>query len=139
MRDAESILDQLLSGDAGPLTADAVRDLLGLADGDSVATFVTALATGEPVAGIALLDGLEERGRDLRSFTDQAVDALRVALRGSLAGVAGAGSVRGLDTPRLSPPHGASPRSTRRAPLPAASASSWSWRSSRLPLRLHPR
>ena len=46
MRDAESILDQLLSGDAGPLTADAVRDLLGLADGDSVATFVTALRSG---------------------------------------------------------------------------------------------
>jgi DNA polymerase-3 subunit gamma/tau len=104
MRDAESILDQLLSGDAGPLTADAVRDLLGLADGDSVATFVTALATGDPVTGIALLDGLEERGRDLRSFTDQAVDALRAALRGSLAGVAGvagAGSLPGLDTPAL--------------------------------------
>lgn len=101
MRDAESILDQLLSGDAGPLTADAVRDLLGLADGDSVATFVTALAVGDPVTGIALLDGLEERGRDLRSFTDQAVDALRAALRGSLAGVAGAGSVPGLDTPAL--------------------------------------
>ncbi len=101
MRDAESILDQLLSGGAGPLTADAVRDLLGLADGDSVATFVTALATGDPVTGIALLDGLEERGRDLRSFTDQAVDALRAALRGSLAGVAGAGSVPGLDTPTL--------------------------------------
>jgi DNA polymerase-3 subunit gamma/tau len=101
MRDAESILDQLLSGDVGPLTADAVRDLLGLADGDSVATFVTALATGDPVTGIALLDGLEERGRDLRSFTDQAVDALRAALRGSLAGVAGAGSLPGLDTPAL--------------------------------------
>jgi DNA polymerase-3 subunit gamma/tau len=101
MRDAESILDQLLSGDAGPLTADAVRDLLGLADGDSVATFVTALATGDPVTGIALLDGLEERGRDLRSFTDQAVDALRAALRCSLAGVAGTGSLPGLDTPAL--------------------------------------
>ena len=48
MRDAESILDQLLSGGADLLTADAVRDLLGLADGDSVSRFVTALVAARP-------------------------------------------------------------------------------------------
>jgi len=106
MRDAESILDQLLSGGGDLLTADAVRDLLGLADGDSVARFVTALVTGDPVAGIALLDALEDRGRDLRSFTDQATDALRSALRGALAGTPGAGTpgmapLSGLGVPAL--------------------------------------
>ena len=101
MRDAESILDQLLSGGGDLLTADAVRDLLGLADGDSVARFVTALVTGDPVAGIALLDALEDRGRDLRSFTDQAIDALRVALRGALAGTPGANPLSGLGAPAL--------------------------------------
>jgi DNA polymerase-3 subunit gamma/tau len=101
MRDAESILDQLLSGGGDLLTADAVRDLLGLADGDSVARFVTALVTGDPVAGIALLDALEDRGRDLRSFTDQAIDALRAALWGALAGTPGANPLSGLGAPAL--------------------------------------
>ena len=101
MRDAESILDQLLSGGGDLLTADAVRDLLGLADGDSVTSFVTALVTGDPVAGIALLDALEDRGRDLRSFTDQAIDALRAALRGALAGTPGVGPLSGLGAPAL--------------------------------------
>ena len=101
MRDAESILDQLLSGGGDLLTADAVRDLLGLADGDSVARFVTALVTGDPIAGIALLDALEDRGRDLRSFTDQAIDVLRAALRASLAGTPGVAPLSGLGVPAL--------------------------------------
>ncbi len=101
MRDAESILDQLLSAGGDLLTADAVRDLLGLADGDSVARFVTALATGDPVAGIALLDALEDRGRDLRSFTDQAIDALRAALRAALAGTPGVSPLSDLGAPAL--------------------------------------
>jgi DNA polymerase-3 subunit gamma/tau len=80
MRDAESILDQLLSSTTGPIEADAVRDLLGLADAELVDGFVASLATGDAVAGIALLDRLEERGRDLRVFLDQVVDALREQL-----------------------------------------------------------
>ncbi len=101
MRDAESILDQLLSGGGDLLTADAVRELLGLADFDSVATFVSALVTGDPVSGIAVLDALEDRGRDLRSFTDQAIDALRVALRGALSGAPIGGPLVSLGVPAL--------------------------------------
>jgi len=87
MRDAESILDQLLGSTAGPIEASAVRDLLGLADADLVAAFVDALGTGGAAAGIATLDALEERGRDLRIFLDQAVDLLRERL---LAGIGAA-------------------------------------------------
>jgi DNA polymerase-3 subunit gamma/tau len=101
MRDAESILDQLLSGGGDLLTADAVRDLLGLADGDSVGRFVTALVTADPIAGIELLDALEDRGRDLRSFTDQAIDALRAALRDTLAGSPAAGALANHGTAAL--------------------------------------
>jgi DNA polymerase III subunit gamma/tau len=86
MRDAESMLDQLLSTGAPTLTADGVRDLLGLADSDSVAAFVVALARGDAATGIGVLDAIEDRGRDVRSFTDQAVDALRAALRAAMAG-----------------------------------------------------
>jgi len=86
MRDAESILDQLLSAGGDDLTADAVRDLLGLADGETVLAFGRALVVGDPAGGIAVLDALEDRGRDLRSFADQVVEALRAALHQALAG-----------------------------------------------------
>ena len=97
MRDAESMLDQLLATDSGTLTSDRVREVLGLVDEETVEAFVASMISGDAIAGIDLLDGLEERGRDLRAFTDQVVERLRVALvaslgRGSPAGLAGAGS-----------------------------------------------
>jgi DNA polymerase-3 subunit gamma/tau len=111
MRDAESILDQLLSSTAGVIEADAVRDLLGLADADLVDGFAAALATGDPAAGIALLDRLEERGRDLRVFLDQVVDALRERLLADLAAgatadpgvTASARRLAAIDPTRLGP------------------------------------
>jgi DNA polymerase-3 subunit gamma/tau len=84
MRDAESMLDQLLSSADGRLTSDGVRDLLGLADQASVSAFVDALVSGDAAAGIATLDELEERGRDLRTFGEQVIDALRAAIAARL-------------------------------------------------------
>lgn len=84
MRDAESMLDQLLSTDSGTLTADRVREVLGLVDEETIDTFLVALVSGDAVAGIELLDGMEERGRDLRAFIEQAVERLRAALVASL-------------------------------------------------------
>jgi DNA polymerase-3 subunit gamma/tau len=96
MRDAESMLDQLLSTDSGSLTAEHVREVLGLVDEETVEAFLMALVRGEAVAGIDLLDGLEEHGRDLRAFNEQAVERLRGALvaslgRGPQAGLASIG------------------------------------------------
>ena len=87
MRDAESILDQLLSTTTPdqPITEVAVRDLLGLADAAAVAGFLDALRTGDAASGIAILDGLEERGRDPRALLDQVVDAVREQLVASAA------------------------------------------------------
>lgn len=85
MRDAESILDQLLASTAGRIEADAVRELLGLADSELVGGFTAALADGDASAGIATLDRLEDRGRDLRVFLDQVVDALRERILADLA------------------------------------------------------
>jgi DNA polymerase-3 subunit gamma/tau len=92
MRDAESMLDQLLGTDTGALTADHVREVLGLVEEETVEAFLEALVHGEAVAGIELLDGLEERGRDLRAFTEQAIEGLRLALLSSL----GRGTQSGL-------------------------------------------
>ena len=86
MRDAESMLDQLLSSGTDRIDEQRVRDLLGLADPEAVAAFVDALVGGDAATGIRLLDGLEERGRDLRSFLDQVVEALRAELLAGLGG-----------------------------------------------------
>jgi DNA polymerase-3 subunit gamma/tau len=77
MRDAESILDQLLSTTTDSISEAAVRDLLGLADAAAVEGFVDALLAGDAAAGISILDGLEERGRDPRALLDQVVDVVR--------------------------------------------------------------
>jgi DNA polymerase-3 subunit gamma/tau len=86
MRDAESILDQLLSSGADPIDDAFVRDLLGLADAGAVSAYLDALAGGDVLSGLRTLDGLEERGRDLRVFLDQVVDALRAELVAALGG-----------------------------------------------------
>ena len=83
MRDAESMLDQLLASSSETIDEPRVRDLLGLADAESIDAFVDALAGGDVVAGIGILEGLEERGRDLRAFLDQVIEALRETIIGS--------------------------------------------------------
>ncbi len=90
MRDAESILDQVLASGDDLLTEAQVGDLLGLVDSETVVAFLDALVRGEALAGLAAIDGLEERGRDLHVFLDQVVDAVRAALTGQLGGQAGA-------------------------------------------------
>ena len=85
MRDAESMLDQLLSAAPERITEADVRELLGLADVEAVDAFVGALIAHDPASGIALLAALEERGRDPRTLLDQAVDRLRGRLIAALA------------------------------------------------------
>jgi DNA polymerase III subunit gamma/tau len=83
MRDAESMLDQLLSSSTDELDERRVRDLLGLADAETITGFVNALVASDALAGIKLLDALEDRGRDLRGFLDQVIEALRAGIVGA--------------------------------------------------------
>ena len=85
MRDAESMLDQVISSGVESIDADTVRDLLGLADLETVDRFVTALAGGDALDGIRLLDQIEADGRDLVAFADQVVARLREQLLEALA------------------------------------------------------
>jgi DNA polymerase III subunit gamma/tau len=80
MRDAESMLDQLLSAAPDRIDEATVRDLLGLADAEVVEAFVDHLVAGDGAAGVALLDTLDELGRDVRALLDQAVEAIRMEL-----------------------------------------------------------
>ena len=85
MRDAESMLDQVLVSTADPISADSVADLLGLADASVVDDFMTALVGGDVLAGIRILDTLEADGRDLVAFSEQLVTRLREMLVERLA------------------------------------------------------
>jgi DNA polymerase III subunit gamma/tau len=80
MRDAESMLDQVLVSADDPITAASIADLLGLADEELVDGFIGALVEGDVLAGIAILDRLEAEGRDLVAFSEQVVTRLRGAL-----------------------------------------------------------
>ena len=90
MRDAESMLDQLLSAAPDRIDESHVRDLLGLADAEVVEAFIDHLVRGDGAAGVALLDSLEERGRDIRALLDQAVEAIRAELIAGLSDPASA-------------------------------------------------
>ncbi|HEY4633775.1 MAG TPA: DNA polymerase III subunit gamma/tau [Candidatus Limnocylindrales bacterium] len=96
MRDAESILDQLLATAEDPISEGAVRSLLGLADAAAVDGFIDALLAGDAVAGIEILDRLEERGRDPRALLDQVVEAIRGRLVAGAAGDPSGASTSGL-------------------------------------------
>jgi DNA polymerase-3 subunit gamma/tau len=80
MRDAESMLDQVLVSADDPITADSIAALLGLADAQMVDRFVEALVAGDVLAGIEVLDALEIEGRDLIAFSEQLVTRLRELL-----------------------------------------------------------
>ena len=93
MRDAESMLDQLIASSGDQLDENRVRDLLGLADAEAVRGFVNALVGGDAATGIRILDALDERGRDARIFLDQVVEAIRTELV-AILGAAGGRSER---------------------------------------------
>jgi len=84
MRDAESMLDQILGSSAGTIDEATVRELLGLADAEAVTELVSALVDGRAAAGLAVLDQLDERGRDVGVVLDQVVDELRARLTDAL-------------------------------------------------------
>jgi DNA polymerase-3 subunit gamma/tau len=86
MRDAESMLEQLLSATGGTLTEDEVRAQLGMAPASLVEVFVAAMLSGDALAGVRSLDQLEAEGRDLRFFTDQIVERLRQAMVARMTG-----------------------------------------------------
>jgi DNA polymerase-3 subunit gamma/tau len=86
MRDAESLLDQVLVSAEDPITNAAVADLLGLADDEAVDAFIDALAAGDVLTGVGILDRLEGEGRDLVAFSEQLVVRLRERLVAGLTG-----------------------------------------------------
>jgi DNA polymerase-3 subunit gamma/tau len=80
MRDALSVLDQCLSFGEGPITAAAVREVLGLI-GDEQYVEVLRLVAGKDTGAVfPLVDGLVNAGADLAEFMTGTADLLRALL-----------------------------------------------------------
>jgi DNA polymerase III subunit gamma/tau len=77
MRDALSVLDQCLSLGDGTITAERVRDVLGLADDELYEQVLRLVAEREPAAVFPLVDRLTEAGVDLAEFMAGAAEMLR--------------------------------------------------------------
>ena len=86
LRDAESLLDQLMAVGEGGITLAQVQATLGSVDAALVAELVDSLAARDVAAGLALINRALDQGTDLRQFTRQIVNHLRGMLLVKLQG-----------------------------------------------------
>jgi DNA polymerase-3 subunit gamma/tau len=80
MRDALSVLDQCLSFGDGGVTAERVREVLGLADDELYRELLQLVVEQKASAVFPLVDRLCEAGVDLSEFMAGAADVLRALL-----------------------------------------------------------
>ena len=80
MRDALSVLDQALSLSEGKLTADRVRQALGLIDDEVYAKVLDAVARKDAAAIFPVVDSLLAAGADLVEFVNGMAELLRAVL-----------------------------------------------------------
>ncbi len=80
MRDALSILDQLMSYGDRQISVAQVRSLLGSSESQEVAALIDALIAGDTAAGLRAVAGVAAQGADLRQFNRDIVDRLRALM-----------------------------------------------------------
>src|SRR5213079_2885094 len=86
MRDGLSILDQVLSFGAGPVTAQRVRDVLGLIPDEMYGVLLRLVAERDAKAVFPLVQRLVDAGADLGEFVAGAGEVLRAVLLADLGG-----------------------------------------------------
>jgi DNA polymerase-3 subunit gamma/tau len=80
MRDALSILDQLMAYGSGTISLEQVRGLLGATEAQEVAALVDALLSADLTGALRALNGVAEQGADLRQFARDLVERLRALM-----------------------------------------------------------
>ena len=89
LRDAESILDQLVSYCGSKLTLEVVREVLGAAGSQASRDLVGMLADRDLARGLRLINELAADGVELRQFLREVVGYLRGLMLVKLTGDAG--------------------------------------------------
>ena len=77
MRDALSLLDQAMAFCGTEIRLEAVRTMLGLADGGAVRALVEHVVAGRSAEGLYLINELVESGADLRQLNSQLAELWR--------------------------------------------------------------
>jgi len=77
MRDALSVLDQCISFGDGPLTAQRVRDVLGLVNDAAYAAILTLVGERRPADVFGVMDTVADAGADLVEFAGGLAELLR--------------------------------------------------------------
>ncbi len=80
MRDALSILDQLVAYGGGTISLEQVRNLLGATESQEVAALVDALIAGDLSGALHIVAAVAEQGADLRQFARDLVERLRALM-----------------------------------------------------------
>lgn len=86
MRDAISLVDQLLSYGSDGITEAQVRAVRGTVSGQAIHDFADAIAVGNVGAGLALINRLAAEGMDLRQLVIQLTAHLRSVLLARVSG-----------------------------------------------------
>jgi len=77
MRDALSLLDQLIACTSGDVTEERVSEILGAADRSVIFKCAQALLQGDMVACLTVLDDIYNRGLDMRKLYDDLTEHFR--------------------------------------------------------------
>ncbi len=89
VRDGLSMLDQAIAlAGAGPVTADAVRDMLGLADRGRTATLLGAILEADAAAAMVAVDSAHAAGVDSQALIGGLLDMVHGVTRARLSGSA---------------------------------------------------
>jgi len=89
-RDGLSILDQAIAHGAGTVTADQVRDMLGLADRGRIRRLLQLVLSGDATAALAELDEAHELGIDPTQLLRGLMEALHSVTRSKAGATADA-------------------------------------------------
>jgi DNA polymerase-3 subunit gamma/tau len=77
LRDAISLLDQLISEPGEVLTLQLAQGVLGTADSQAVSDLTGALILGDAAGGLEIINAAMDHGTDTRQFANQMLDHLR--------------------------------------------------------------
>ncbi|MBI1830178.1 MAG: hypothetical protein HYR84_01860 [Planctomycetes bacterium] len=89
MRDAQSLLDQLLAFSGKTLTVESVHQLLGTAHEERVAAIAGAVLAKDPKQVLEIVNQIANQGQQLGELLDQLIDYWRDLMVVNSAGIAG--------------------------------------------------
>jgi DNA polymerase-3 subunit gamma/tau len=92
MRDALSLLDQVIAFSGTEITTQSVRESIGLIEGQTLLGIIAGVFSRKPLEALALVDQAFQRGHDLRVLTRNLIEFLHGAVLAKI-GAAGSGSL----------------------------------------------